>query len=165
MSCGGPYRSLMSARHSGPDRPHPQFQLSASRTSGPRRRSRAPRPRSRSRGHHHASRARRGRGPPIGTTICVQPCVHLTESVAESFGRNADPDANWKPAFGVASGLLCRLHRATRQKPIRLVGAASRSRKSRPVISTLPSLVSSRDRTFRSAMTRPNHCQWSPTAR
>jgi hypothetical protein len=44
--------------------------------------------------------------------------------------------------FGLASGLLCRLHRATRQKPIRLVvGAASRSRKSRPVISTFPSSV------------------------
>jgi ubiquinone/menaquinone biosynthesis C-methylase UbiE len=51
-SCGEPHRHVASARHSGPDRPHPQFQLSASRTSGPRRRSRAPRPRSRSRGHH-----------------------------------------------------------------------------------------------------------------
>jgi hypothetical protein len=41
-SCGEPHRHVASARHSGPDRPHPQFQLSASRTSGPRRRSRAP---------------------------------------------------------------------------------------------------------------------------
>ena len=154
MSCRGPYRPLMSSRHSGPDRPHPQFQHSASRTSGPRRRSRALRPRSRSRGHHSPRLACRwGRGPPISTTICVQPCVHLTESVAESFGRNADPDPDGKPEFGILKSLLDRPHGATRQKPIRLgVRAASPSRKSRPVILTLPSSVSCRRRIFRSTM-------------
>ena len=64
---------------------------------------------------HHASCARWGRGPPISTTICVQPCVHLTESVAESFGRNADPDPDGKPEFGILKGLLDRPHGATRQ--------------------------------------------------
>ena len=102
---------------------------------------------------HHASCARWDRGPPISTTIGVQPCVHLIEAAAESFGRNADPDPDRKPVFGFPSGLLCRLHRATRQKPIRLVvGAASRSRKSRPVITTFPSSVNRLRRTFRSAM-------------
>src|ERR1700719_396468 len=62
---------------------------------------------------HHASCARWGRGPPISTTICVQPCVHLTESVAESFGRNADPDPDGKPEFGILKGLLDRPHGAT----------------------------------------------------
>jgi len=47
-----PFRSAEWARHSGPDRPHPRSQPSASRTTGPRTRSRALHPRSRSRGHH-----------------------------------------------------------------------------------------------------------------
>jgi hypothetical protein len=64
---------------------------------------------------HHASCARWGRDPPISTTICVQSCVHLTESVAESFGRNADPDPDGKPEFGILKGLLDRPHGATRQ--------------------------------------------------
>jgi hypothetical protein len=51
-SCAEPHRSVALARHPGPDRPHPRSRPSASRTSGPRRRSRALHPRSRSRGHH-----------------------------------------------------------------------------------------------------------------
>ena len=50
--CGVPFRSAALARHPGADTPHPQPRPSASRTSGPRRRSRALHPRSRSRGHH-----------------------------------------------------------------------------------------------------------------
>jgi hypothetical protein len=42
----------------------------------------------------------------MGTTIGVQPCAHLTEPVAESFGRNADPDPDRKLVFGFASGWL-----------------------------------------------------------
>jgi hypothetical protein len=64
---------------------------------------------------HHASCARRGRGPPISTTICVQPCVHLTESAAESFGRNTDPDPDRKSALGIPSSLLCGSHEAARR--------------------------------------------------
>jgi len=47
-----PHRSVASARHPGPDTPHPRSRPSASRTSGPRRRSRVLHPRSRSREHH-----------------------------------------------------------------------------------------------------------------
>jgi hypothetical protein len=47
---------------------------------------------------HHASCARWGRGPPIDTAICIEPCVHLIEAVAESFGRNADPDPHGPPS-------------------------------------------------------------------
>src|SRR6516162_11062620 len=55
---------------------------------------------------HHASCARWGHGPSIRPTIGVQPCVHLIEPIAESFGRNADPDPDRKPVFGFASGLF-----------------------------------------------------------
>jgi len=40
---------------------------------------------------HHASRARRGRGPPIGTTICVQPCDDQIEPTAQTFRQDCDP--------------------------------------------------------------------------
>jgi len=101
---------------------------------------------------HHALCTRWGRGPPISTTIGVQPCVHLIEAATESFGRYADPDPDRKP-FGLANCLLRHLHRATRLKKIwRAVGGACRSRRSRPVISTLPSSVKRRRRTFRSAI-------------
>jgi hypothetical protein len=46
-SCAGPHQSGALARHRGPDTPHPRSRPSASRTSGPRRRSRALHPRSR----------------------------------------------------------------------------------------------------------------------
>jgi hypothetical protein len=51
-SCGEPLQSVESVPHCGPDTPHPRSRPSASRTSGPRRRSRALHRRSRSRGHH-----------------------------------------------------------------------------------------------------------------
>jgi hypothetical protein len=55
--------------------------------------------------------------------------------------------------FGVPKGLLCRPHRAPRSKAIwRAEGPASRSRKSRPVISTLASSVNCLRPTFRSTM-------------
>ena len=64
---------------------------------------------------HYASCARWGRGPPISPTIGVQPCVHLIEPVAESFGRNADPDPDRKPVFGLPSGLPRGSHKAARR--------------------------------------------------
>jgi hypothetical protein len=64
---------------------------------------------------HHASCARWDQGPPISPTIGVQPCVHLIEPVAESFGRNADPDPDRKPVFGVPNRLLRGSHEAARR--------------------------------------------------
>ena len=64
---------------------------------------------------HYASCARWGHGPSIRPTTGVQPCVHLIEPVAESFGRNADPDPDGNPEFDILKGLLDRPHGATRQ--------------------------------------------------
>jgi len=50
--------------------------------------------------------ARRRRGPPIGTTIGVEPCDDLVEAAAESLRRDCDPDPHRKPALGLPSGLL-----------------------------------------------------------
>ena len=53
---------------------------------------------------HDASRTRRGRRPPIGPAICIQPCDDLVQPVAESFGRNANSDPDRKSEFGFPKG-------------------------------------------------------------
>ena len=50
----------------------------------------------------------------IGTTIRVEPCEDLIEPTAQSLSRDCYLDANWKPAFGVANGLLWGSHEAGR---------------------------------------------------
>jgi hypothetical protein len=49
--------------------------------------------------------------PCIRTAIRVQPCVHLIEPVAESFGRNADPDPDRNPTFACSVAMLRRISR------------------------------------------------------
>jgi hypothetical protein len=47
--------------------------------------------------------------PCIRTAIRVQPCVHLIERLAESFGRNADPVPDRNPAFAWSVAMLRRI--------------------------------------------------------
>jgi hypothetical protein len=95
-------------------------------------------------------------------TILVQPSLHLTETAAESSGWNAVPDPHRKPTLGVGGRLLRGPHRASRPNTTGRAGAReSRSRRSRPLISMLPSSVNCRRRTFRSAMSsRRVRCRW-----
>src|SRR5205814_3619002 len=62
-----------------------------------------------------AVRAGWSRGPNIGTTICVEPCKYLIEPTAQTFWWHRDPDPHWKPAFGLANGMLCGSHEAARR--------------------------------------------------
>jgi hypothetical protein len=64
---------------------------------------------------HHTSRTGWRRGPPISPAICIQPCDDLVQPVAESFGRNANPDPDRKSEFRFPKGLVNRPHRATRR--------------------------------------------------
>src|ERR1700748_2740104 len=71
---------------------------------------------------------------------------YLIEPTAQSFRWHPDPDPNWKPAFGLANGLLWGSHDAARpyMKGCGESDWICRSRKSRPVISILPSSVNCR---------------------
>jgi hypothetical protein len=109
-----------------------------------------------------AASPRRRHRPAVSTAIRIQPSGHLTKTAAESCRWNADPDPYGKPPLGVAGRLLRGPHRASRMKSIRRSGGReSRSRRSRPVISTLPSSVNCRRRTFRSAINSSRvRCRW-----
>ena len=62
---------------------------------------------------HDPSRARCGRGPPIGTTIGIEPCVHLIGRTARAFRRDCDPDPDGAPSGGSRLGGYCGIRRST----------------------------------------------------
>ena len=84
--------------------------------------------------------------PPVATMAKLDPPERRPELPPTL--RGYDPDPYGKPPLGVAGRLLRGSHRASRLKSIRRSGGReSRSRRSRPVISTLPSSVNCRRRT------------------
>jgi hypothetical protein len=82
-------------------------------------------------------------------SIVVEPVLHLGKLLPQSCRRHSNPDPNWEAALGVSGRDLRWSHHA----PCACVAAEERNSlclKSRPVISTLPSSVNCRRRTFRS---------------
>jgi hypothetical protein len=111
-SYGGPFRYAASARHPRPDTPHPRIStLCIAHQRATKALASVASAKQIARASFTTPRVLvGGRGPPISTTIGVQPSVHLIEPVAESFGRNADPDPDRKPVFGVPNSLLRGSH-------------------------------------------------------
>src|SRR5882762_6178322 len=102
-----------------------------------------------------ATRAARGHCPAIGASILVEPRLHLIEPLAEAAGRYRQPDPHRKTALGLDNHKF----RACGHAISLPVAALAGERMSRPVISTLPSPVSCRLRSFRSTA-NSNRVRW-----
>src|SRR5712671_8163574 len=92
----------------------------------------------------------RGHCPAVRTGILVEPGVHLIEPFTKAANGYRQPDPDRKAALGLGDHQF----RACRHAISLPVAALAGERTSRPVISTLPSSVSCRLRSFRSNRVR-----------
>src|SRR5262249_50601633 len=88
----------------------------------------------------HTAHARRRHHPSIGAAVPVEPGSHLRVPLAETAGRNADPDADGKAALGHGDHFMGI---SAARRPARATRAAhSRVTSKRANKSNFPSAVS-----------------------